>query len=186
MTVPWCACGTATVRSPEHRPAHRAVVWVAGWLFADLTLVLFVLGLASQPPERLAGTGTSASAIPSAPTPPPASAPDRLDTDPVLLSITAGFGELSGGAQDGLAAAAAVSQVDRELTARHLTGRRAGMVLTWASAPTYQISGAIEAARTINAVLHRRSRPFADAAMKPLWDGSGGVGEFRLEIYFYA
>ena len=156
---------------------------MAGWLCADLMLARFVSGFPAVP--MTAGASPTVSA-PASVTPAPTRPADRLETQPFTITINATFAELRDGVRTGPAAQSVLAQVTRRMAASGLATRRAGMVLTWATAPTARLNAAVSAAKVVSELLQAGLTPFRDAAMKSLWDGDGPMGGFRLEIYFYA
>lgn len=151
------------MRSRRTRPAM-----LAGWLFADLFLVLLLTGLAELPPKDAAKTPASR---PS----PTRTHETGLDPHHIDFNIDISPSDFRGGAQDRF-----VKSVDKELAGRNRTKRPVGFVLIFASGPS---GGADEAQRTATSafnLLHRRSAVFASSTGLGYWSGSGDHFEFKI------
>jgi hypothetical protein len=157
-----------------------AMTGLAGWLFADLLLVLFI-------------TAFAASTVPSAP---PGSVrhlrPLRSATphQPVLilsphvftLSVPAqGIVGTDGSTQADLALA---TELEGDLRAQHLTSARAGLVEAFGSSPSPTGDGTAVAAAADHAIT--RNLPlFATAYQQPFWE-AGSDGTVTLRVFFFA
>ena len=75
-----------------------------------------------------------------------------------------------------------VSRLNRQLVARHLRGRKVGLVQVFASGPITGIAGSESAARLLVDGIRRSSPTFARAAGQGFWTGTGG--NFTVQIYF--
>ncbi|MET7764774.1 hypothetical protein ABZS71_23165 [Streptomyces sp. NPDC005393] len=151
---------------------------LAGWLFADMLVVLALVSmgdrgdpLAAHPATRPSPSAASPDAEPSpepSPTPP---GPRSVERKPVKVHVTATVGDT----------ARMVKQL-RAATARY-EGRAAAFVLTFGQAPEPGDGQAY--AREINTSL-RKARPdmFTDATTRDFWNG-GSASSADLEIYFY-
>lgn len=148
---------------------QNTAVLMAGWLFADLMLVLFVVGLGAQP---TAYSAQPTSAIPTpTPTPTPRPTPTRqpaLSKDPVKIEVRT--------TKD------LARQVEAGLKKHHLTADRAGMVLAWGDHDV--IGEGQRIAREVTQKLPKiNKRFFGDATMRVLWSGGGQSNLVTLEIY---
>ncbi|MER7817852.1 hypothetical protein [Streptomyces sp. NPDC096153] len=161
---------SARKRGFRFNPLH-----LAGWLFADMLLVLALVSMGDRgdplAARAAARPSTSAEAKPS-PTPTPTqTGPRSVERKPVKLHVTAETGDST----------RMVKEL-RAATSRY-EGREAAFVLTFGKAPE---PGAGQAyAREINKSL-RKARPdmFIDATTRDFWNG-GVSGAADLEIYFY-
>lgn len=139
---------------------------MAGWLFADLMLVLFLVGLGAEPTVNSTQPTT-----PPSPTATPTSTPTRqpaLSQNPVKIRIRTS-GDLA-------------RQVDAGLKEHGLTADRAGMVLAWGDHDV--ISRGQRMAREVTEKLPKiNKRFFGDATMRVLWSGGGQADLVTLEIY---
>lgn len=152
---------------------------LAGWLFADMLLVLALVSMGDRGDPLAAQAAASPSPSPSAsaedePSPEPSptpTGPRSVERKPVKLSVSAEAGD----------AAHMVRQL-QESTARY-EGRSAAFVLTFGQA--HEPSDGQAYAREINKAL-RNARPemFTDATTRDFWNG-GAPGTADLEIYFY-
>lgn len=151
------------MRSRRTRPAM-----LAGWLFADLFLVLLLTGLAELPPKD-----TSKAPV-SRPSPTPTHE-TGLDPHHIDFDIGISPSDFRGGAQDRF-----VTSVTKELASRNRGKRPVGFVLIFASGPS---GGADEAQRTATSafdLLHHRSPAFASSTGLGYWSGSGDHFEFKI------
>ncbi|MEH0424449.1 hypothetical protein [Streptomyces sp. B21-083] len=164
--------------SPVRRGFRFTPLHLAGWLFADMLLVLAIVSmgdrgdpLAAQAAARPSPSTSSADAGPSPEPSPTPSGPRSVERKPVKVQVTATVGDT----------ARMVSQL-RAATARY-EGHAAAFVLTFGQAP--EPSDGQAYAREINKSL-RKARPdmFTDATTRDFWNG-GSAGSADLEIYFY-
>jgi hypothetical protein len=168
---------------------------LAGWLFADLFLVLFLIALALLPPHPTPSASPSGSAEPSAttasspsPSPSPSSAairPPVLDRVPTDLRIPMNLADLDAG-PGGPGAARLLDELNRQLAERGATGRRCGVVLVFVAGPSTPagIGTAVDRARRALDILRGRHAAFADASGDAYW--SGGADFVELKIFFFA
>jgi hypothetical protein len=75
-----------------------------------------------------------------------------------------------------------ISSLTQQLTARHLLGRRVGLVQVFASGAITGIARSEGAARLVLESLQQRSRIFAAAGGQSFWTGTGSY--FTFQIYF--
>ncbi|WP_281154779.1 hypothetical protein [Streptomyces sp. HYC2] len=157
-------------RRPRFTPLH-----LAGWLFADMLLVLALVSMGDRgdplAAQAAARPSPSADPTPSTKPTPTATGPRSVERKPVKLRLTAAVGDT-----------ARMAEELRAATARY-EGRSAAFVLTFGQAPE---PGAGQAyAREVNKSL-REARPkmFTDATTRDFWSG-GASGAADLEIYFY-
>jgi hypothetical protein len=150
---------------------------LAGWLFADLFLVLFVVGLASLPPTPRIR--------PPTPRPTPTPTPRQvLDRSPVSFVVNVAPASLENPFTRPAAASELIRKVDQELAARHLQGRRAGFVLVFASGPTSAIGLSVQIANSVVRIVRSRDTVFSGAGGAGYWNGAGNAVKFK--IFFFA
>ena len=164
--------------SPVRRGFRFTPLHLAGWLFADMLLVLALVSmgdrgdpLAAQAATRPSPSASSGDAE-SSPTPSPTpQGPRSVERKPVKVHVTAAVGDRT----------RMVKQL-RSATARY-EGRAAAFVMTFGHAVEPGDGQAY--AREINKAL-RKARPdmFTDATTRDFWNG-GTAGAADLEIYFY-
>ncbi|MEU1853245.1 hypothetical protein ABZ499_29285 [Streptomyces sp. NPDC019990] len=151
---------------------------LAGWLFADMLLVLALVSmgdrgdpLAAQAATRPSPSASSTDAEPSPEPSPTPQGPRSVERKPVKVRVTAAVGDT----------ARMVKRL-RAATARY-EGRVAAIVLTFGQAQ--EPSDGQAYAREINTSL-RKARPdmFTGATTRDFWN-SGSTGAADLEIYFY-
>jgi hypothetical protein len=75
-----------------------------------------------------------------------------------------------------------ISSLTQQMAARHLVGRRVGLVQVFASGAITGIARSEGAARLVLESLQQRSRIFAAAGGQSFWTGTGGY--FTFQIYF--
>lgn len=168
-------------RGIRGRRRISSVETMAGWVFADLLLVLFVIGLGSQ---------ITALAKPETPTvepSPPVSepqSPPSMRLDPITVSIPTNPAQLlsSDPAQAGAAKQALVDAILEQTTA--IDNERAAMVLVWGHAR--QTGLGIELAKAgVEATRVARPQTFDASVQKDLWfyDAEDGVIEFEIYLF---
>lgn len=153
---------------------------VAGWVFADLLLVLFIVGLGSAiaytPPEP-----------PEPPKPEPKPKIERIvgmKTDPVSVMVDVNGGRLGQGTQLSKAEQQAVCRAIRSRTAP-IKGERAALVLVFGGASD------VETGQNVARAVGRQLR-CADSEIfqgkvptRAFWDGSLPLGKARLETFLF-
>ena len=173
------------------RPARHGypMIALAGWLFADLMLVIMVVAMASdadpladQAPRK--PVAHSASPKPSASPSPSPTGLRTLDLHPVIIHIDG-----PGDSDQKL-----IDQIQAEL--RQQLGRQAGMVLTFGDGPCLgpdtdyatRINGLID---RVDALAHPAMFP-PSTVMRPFISGGGGGNCYDqvatgadLNIYYY-
>ncbi|UXY31075.1 hypothetical protein [Streptomyces sp. HUAS TT20] len=161
--------------SPRRSRFRFTPLHLAGWLFADMLLVLALVSMGDRgdPLAARAAAHRSPSAA-GKPSPEPSrtpSGPRSVERKPVKVHVTAAVGDTT----------RMVKQL-HAATARYKS-RTAAFVLTFGQAPEPGDGQAY--AREINKSL-RKARPgmFADATTRDFWNG-GAAGAADLEIYFY-
>ncbi|MFF3017785.1 hypothetical protein [Streptomyces sp. NPDC057939] len=158
-------------RRPRFNP-----LTLAGWLFADMLLVLALVAMGDQgDPVKAAtakkpGPSPSPSASPS-PSPTP-SGPRAVERQAVELAFDAAAGDTD----------RIVRQL-RERTEAH-KGRTAAFVLTFGRSP--EVGGGVDYARRVNALLAQaRPEMFTGATTRDFFVQGPAGGHAELEIYFY-
>ncbi|PWI19974.1 hypothetical protein DI272_41770 [Streptomyces sp. Act143] len=170
---------------------------LAGWLFADLFLVLFlvVLGMVASDGTGEAGAKKSPKPSPSSPSA-TAPSPSRSTKGPtgldpkrhtIAVSLSSGAtGRASG--RGGLNAAdrkKIISALDKEMR-KSADGRRIGMVITFGVAPQAMLGAATDLAEDVNATLKsRRPQAFCggNVGTRPFWSG-GSADRVEIELYY--
>lgn len=150
------------------RTVQNTAVLMAGWLFADLMLVLFMVGLGAQP-TAYSAQPTSTPTATATPTKKPTSTRQPvLSKTPVKIKVRT---------SKNLA-----KQLNAGLKKHHLSADQAGMVLAWGDHEV--ISQGQEAARHVTDQLPRIDKQFfGKATMRVLWSGAGQADLVTLEIY---
>jgi hypothetical protein len=172
---------------PESRRSRASLL--AGWLFADLCLVLFLVNLASAPPKPSVKAYHPPTATPTpSPTPTkakPAAKPRALQQYPVTITITnITATDITAQAGGGPLGAQLIRELSAKLAAHHLQQRQAGFVLVYASAPEAEIGQALtSASAALGIIKSKDGKVFSDAAGEGLWNGSGNGFEFQ--IFFF-
>ena len=168
---------------------------LAGWVFADLTLVVLLLVLVMtparpvEPPEQ---PPSSPPTTPPATTKPPAAVPTHppvleLDEVPKITIAVPNDDLLAGGARGKAAADGLVSKLNQQLAEERLTGRQAGLLLTFGAAPSadYQSNVGRRSAERANELIKSNVPKFGSAKTRAYWT-YGSEPEFvEIEIFFF-
>lgn len=158
---------------------ENVAVTMAGWLFADLLLVLFLVGLGMQ------STAQPTPKLPSPPAVPPPPALPTLAKEPITISLDVDYRNLLAGgearrrAAEELRTNVAAAVLDKGA----LGGERAGMVLVWGHNSVVADGMRISAA--VAEELPGADRAFfGDSTLRPFWGGNREPpSRIRLEIY---
>jgi hypothetical protein len=148
---------------------------VAGWVFADMLLVLFIVGLGS--------------AIAYTPPPPPEPEPKvapivGMKTDPVSLVVDVDGPRLSGGSRLNPAEQREVCSAVKGRLAP-VRGERAALVLVFGGAS--DVESGQNVARAIGRQLKCADRKVFKGTVptRAFWDGSLPLGKARLEVFLF-
>ncbi|MCB5166313.1 hypothetical protein LG634_15900 [Streptomyces bambusae] len=163
-----------TARRPRLRPRSRFnPLHLAGWLFADMLLVLALVAMGDQgDPVRAAQAAphTKPGATPTAK--PKPKGPRAVVRTAKELSLDADAGD--------------TAQIVRQLRTKTAPwqGRKAAFVLTFGRSP--DVGGGVEYARRINSLL-TKARPdmFTGATTRDFFVQGSSGGHADIEIYFY-
>jgi hypothetical protein len=147
-------------------PNRSRLTMLAGWLFADLFLVLLVIGLAVMP----ARPGVK-------PPPPPPAHHHKLGLNPrrIDFAIALSPDSFRAGAHNLL-----VQEVNSELERRNPAHLLVGFVLVFASDSQANVLRADETATQAFKLLRRRSPAFASAQGLGYWNGANNDFEFKV------
>ena len=153
-------------------PQNRSrLTMLAGWLFADLFLVLLVAGLAALPARTAAKPTVSAS-----PTPTP-TATHRPGLNPHHLDFTISLSpdQYRAGAGNQL-----LSEVNSRLASMDPSHRLVGFVLVFASDDQNDAARADKTATNAYNLLHQRSPYFSVSTGLGYWNGDNNDFEFKV------
>ena len=157
---------------------------MAGWLFADLLLVLFLVGLGTE----LTATADPVPPPMEEPAPKPEPEPEsppgmRLDAELVQFDVNADA-LLADGTAEQKTERDRVSKLIRRIT-DDLKDSRAAMVILWGQAREPQRGQ--DLARAVQPLLQvARPDVFGENASKALWNGKNPQdGRVELEIYLF-
>lgn len=178
------------MRRLEHGPRGPSPVHLAGWLFADLLLVLFVAVISTMP-----ANSESSSALASPTGSPSMTLPSSKPAEPSLpvldlageqLELNVDVPAMLRGEIDGPAATQVLNQMNTALAAHGWQHRRAGFVLSFGVAPSADYGDGLAArvASQVNVILSRRLTAFQGIQSRAYWD-YGQVGKVRMEIFFF-
>jgi hypothetical protein len=169
---------------------------LAGWLFADLFLVLFIVVFSSQPtvatpkPKPLAAPSAHPSPAHSPKPSPAAKRPTRVGLEPVPVNIDVSVSpaEIDNPATRAQAAAQLLDSLNRQLAAGHHNGQRAGFVLVFAGSvagASDPIDEAVHVATMVIPILQKQDgRVFGATSGEGLWGGANNL--FHFQIFFFA
>jgi hypothetical protein len=170
---------------------------LAGWVFADLTLVILLLVLVMTPAQPVA-EGRPEPSAPSitASSPPPTPKPSgvepsqspvlELEEVPKIRLAVPNADLVSAAGPRRSAEATLVRNLDAELSRRGLTGRQAGLLLVFGAAPTpgFQDSvGRRSAERASQAI--KRQPGFRNAKHRAYWTYGDRPTFVEVEIFFF-
>jgi hypothetical protein len=162
------------------RRGLQRVPLLAGWLFADLFLVLFLIGLASIPPKP-------ALAKPRKPHPtatPTPTSPRVLDRTPVSFHVNVPPAEFQNQATQQTAKSQLLSALNQKLDQLHLRGQEAGFVLVFASGPEDEINQAVATANSVVNIVRTKDSTFSEASGLGYWNGSGNY--LKFVVFFFS
>ncbi|MCD9153116.1 hypothetical protein [Aeromicrobium duanguangcaii] len=160
--------------SNGRRGRLRSTESLAGWVFADMLLVLFLIGL-----------GTAVAVDPPEPEPEPEPVMIvGMKTDPISISIAVPADGLVAGAAD--AKAKAQKAVAKAIRRYDKNGNEAALVLIFGGAET--AGPGQEVAKALRPRLTKASPDLfpRKAPSRFFWDGSLPYGKVRLEVFLFA
>jgi hypothetical protein len=169
-------------------PDHLRIPLLAGWLFADLFVVLFIISLASQPPAVThKPPHPTVSATPSSsPSPSPSPSPTHsqqsvLQRTPIDINVPVSQSELqqldADPADDGNLLSGLKSQIAND----HLAGEKAGFVLLLVPGPDVGPAEATAKA-IVSSLPSQDSGTFGSTAGEGYWGGN--VSYVQFQIFF--
>lgn len=160
---------------------------LAGWLFADLLLVLFVTAFVSLPaPPVVGAVHATAKPTPSPSSTPTVTPPRVLEQQPQTFTVTDVSPtdvSSSDAATSTAAIAKLVGELRNQLAAHGMQGRQVGFVIVLAYGPIDGIGPAISTANSVVGILKAKESQFSGAAGLGYWTGSPG---FEFKIFFFA
>ncbi|GGV07395.1 hypothetical protein GCM10010260_51400 [Streptomyces filipinensis] len=156
-------------RPPQPAAVGRTVL-LAGWLFADLLLLLLVIALGSLPREQR----TDATPKPGTPSSPP---PSTQPAERGLVLKPCSFTVRTGGA------GSVRKQFGTQLRGAGVANRTAGFVLSFGTAP--DPGPGQEAADKVNSMITGGFSHFRHAPKRGYWKG-GPSGKVRIDVFFLA
>lgn len=183
--------GPAAMRNTPRRSAGQLrIPMLAGWLFADLFLVLFMVALSAQPSVSQAAHVKKSHTLPVKP----------KSTQPVLQRTPADFwiyvdpAGLSDQATRARTTSSLLQAFNSELASLRLQGHRAGFVLAFATAPMEAVNSALQEANSAISIIEKHdAATFGRASGEGLWGGQGsaqaghsGQPGFHFQIFFFA
>ncbi|WP_132123844.1 hypothetical protein [Actinocrispum wychmicini] len=148
---------------------------LAGWLFADLFLILLVAGLTTLPAKSSGEPATRKPTPTAPPTPPPPAHPVGLDPNHIDLTVAMSPNTYRAGGADAL-----LAQVNAQLDQKDPTHRAVGFVLVFASDDQAHVQRANDTAEDVFQLLHTRSKVFAAASGFGYWNGNHNNFEFKI------
>jgi hypothetical protein len=162
---------------------------LAGWLFADLFIVLFVVAFASQLSVPKTPGPTPTPTVSKSPPPIKRHKPAQmgLQQNPVNIRVNVSPTAVDDPGTRATAVAALLSGLHEKLAAKHLLGVKSGFVLIFATSvpgASDPINEAIKVAKSIKPILKRRdAATFGKTSGEGLWGGSGE--SFDFQIFFF-
>jgi hypothetical protein len=175
------------LRYRRRQPMRIAVL--AGWLFADLFLVLFMVALASVPASSLAVKSPSSKPMglthPARPKPAKHSKPAK--------SATPGMTNIPTDICVSQESPSIVADFDAQVKRAGMAGRKVGFILVFATGtdPSAADTIATAALKSIKGTDPDRAA-FADTGGEGLWGGesdscpvNGGTDNYHFQVFFY-
>jgi hypothetical protein len=170
------------------------VPMLAGWLFADLFLVLFIVAFSSQPsvpavkPTSTPTPSVTHSASPS-PSPSPKPSPSGLEPTPVNVVVNVSPAAVDNPATRAAAVKELLTGLNGWLRDHQLLGRSAGFVIIFATSvagASDPLDEAIHVAQTIVLpnLKEQDSAMFGGASGEGLWGGGSG-NFFHFQVFFF-
>ena len=177
------------------------VPMLAGWLFADLFLVLFIVVLASQPAAPLAVSKPKAStpthspapsatpsATPTRPSRSPRPTPIGVEQNPQNIVVQISPNDVDNPATRVAALSKLLVALHKQLASQHLTNSTAGFVVIFATSVTDNPDPVDEAIKVANSVLpvlkKQDANLFGRASGEGFWGGANG-SYFHFQIFFF-
>jgi hypothetical protein len=167
---------------------------LAGWLFADLFLVLFIVAFASQPAAPVmvskprVPTPTHSPTHPAMPSASPKPAPVGVDQNPQNIVVQVSPVDVDNPATRAAALANLLASLNKQLASLHLTGGTAGFVVIFATSVTDNPDPVDEAIKVADSVLpflkKQDAALFSRASGEGFWGGANG-NYFHLQIFFF-
>jgi hypothetical protein len=154
---------------------------LAGWLFADLLLVLFITAVASLPAPPSAHKTAEPKPHVTKHTPPPQ--PRVLERNPYTFYVNVSPADVSDSSTRNAAMTQLLGDLQRQLAAQGLQGQQAGFVLVFAYGPIGGIGQAISTADSVLDAVRVKMTAFSQVSGLGYWMGSGN---FEFKIFFFA
>lgn len=164
------------MRPPRSSGSPLRIEALAGWVFADLLLVLFIVGLGTQ----LTMTPKPVELAKPKVVKPKVEEQLGMELKPHYVDLDVDADRLLAGSNK---EERRLRTQIRDKTA-DLKGKKSGMTLIWGCAGS--VNRGQPLARATGRQLEK-ARPalFSDGAKKPLWDGKCAEGRIQLEIYLF-
>jgi hypothetical protein len=162
------------------RPPPQRLPLLAGWLFADLFLVLFIIGLASiplKPPAPKPHTHKPHQTAKPVP-------PRVLDRIPVSFDVNVSPAEFQNQVTERTAESQLLNALNQQLAQLHEQGQEAGFVLVFASGPESGIDQAVATANSVVNIVRVKDPVFSEASGLGYWSGAGNY--FKFVVFFFS
>ncbi len=163
---------------------------LAGWLFADLFLVLFIVAFSSQPTTPVPSPTPTRTPTPTSsptPTPTPKPVPVGLDQNPLNFVVNVSPVDVDNPATRAAALTRLLNGLKAQLASQHLDGT-AGFVVIFATSVTSNSDPVDEAVKVANSVLpvlrQQDGSVFGRAGGEGFWGGAAG-NYFHFQIFFF-
>ena len=157
---------------------------MAGWLFADLCLVLFLVGMSSVPTVLPHAHSAPRKTYKAKARVAVKSKALALQHRPVDVWVNISPSNFSSQEISSQAASELVINLTEQIAADHMTGYKAGFVLLFASGSINETGQAIDSANAVLRLLRvRDAHVFGQASGEGLWSGQGD--NLHFQIFFY-
>ncbi|HEV2259555.1 MAG TPA: hypothetical protein VGS06_41105 [Streptosporangiaceae bacterium] len=161
---------------------------LAGWLFADLMLLLFVIGLSFAPVQTVPA-GAKPTVSPSAhPSPSPQPTQRVLNRRYYTIYVNVSLPDLQPGSTAATQLIDGTNAKIAQLAGQHpeLAGKSVAVAVIFGAGPQSYINSAIAAAKTAGNILRAKDSEFAQASFLPEWTGNATPTFVELILFFYA
>jgi hypothetical protein len=161
---------------------------LAGWLFADLMLLLFVIGLSFAPVQSATVTAKPGPSPSGSRSPRPTPTQRVLNRTYYTIYVNVSLPELTPGSP---AATQLINGTDAKIAqlARdhpHLAGKDVAVAVIFGAGPQSDINNAINEAKTAGNILRSKDPTFRQASFLPEWTGNPTSAFVELILFFYA
>jgi len=165
---------------------------LAGWLFADLMLLLFVIGLSFAPAQTVTVSSKPTASPTAHPSPSPSPSPQPtqrvLNRTYYTIYVNVSLSDLQQGSTAATQLIDGTNAKIAKLAGEHpdLAGKSVAVAVIFGAGPQGDINSAIAEATTAGNILRTRDPEFGQASFLPEWTGNPTPTFVELILFFYA